>query len=33
VDPKLADPEGRVRVLAMERQVAEEWGRLLERRK
>jgi tetratricopeptide (TPR) repeat protein len=33
VDPKLADPEGRVRVLAMERQVAEEWGRLLERKK
>jgi tetratricopeptide (TPR) repeat protein len=33
VDPKLADPEGRVRVLAMERHVAEEWGRLLERRK
>jgi tetratricopeptide (TPR) repeat protein len=33
VDPKLADPEGRVRVLAMERHVAEEWGRLLGRRK
>jgi tetratricopeptide (TPR) repeat protein len=33
VDPKLADPEGRVRVLAMERQVAEEWARLLGRRK
>jgi tetratricopeptide (TPR) repeat protein len=33
VDPKLADPEGRVRVLAMERHVAEEWGRLLKRKK
>jgi tetratricopeptide (TPR) repeat protein len=32
VEPKLADTEGRVRVLAMERQVAEEWGRLLERK-
>jgi tetratricopeptide (TPR) repeat protein len=32
VDPKLADPEGRVRVLAMERHVAEEWGRLLRKR-
>lgn len=31
VDPKLADPEGRVRVLAMERPFAEEWGRLLGR--
>jgi len=31
VEPKLADPEGRVRVLAMERQFAEEWGRLLRR--
>jgi tetratricopeptide (TPR) repeat protein len=33
VQPSLADPKGRVRVLAMERQVAEEWGRLLGRRK
>lgn len=32
VQPSLADPEARVRVLAMERQVAEEWGRLLGRR-
>ena len=32
VDPKLADPEGRVRVLAMERGYAEEWGRLLGKR-
>ncbi|MFM8705206.1 MAG: hypothetical protein ACKOHG_15315, partial [Planctomycetia bacterium] len=28
-EPKLADPEGRVRVLAMERPFAEEWARLL----
>jgi len=33
VDPKLADPEGRVRVLAMERGYAEEWGRLLAKRR
>ena len=33
VQPSLADPEARVRALAMERQVAEEWGRLLGRRK
>ncbi len=32
VQPSLADPEARVRVLAMERQVAEEWGRLMGRR-
>jgi tetratricopeptide (TPR) repeat protein len=32
VQPNLADPEARVRVLAMERKMAEEWGRLLERR-
>jgi tetratricopeptide (TPR) repeat protein len=32
-EPKLADPEGRVRVLAMERGYAEEWGRLLGKRK
>ena len=32
VQPSLADPEARVRALAMERQVAEEWGRLLARR-
>jgi tetratricopeptide (TPR) repeat protein len=32
-EPKLADPEGRVRVLAMERGYAEEWGRLLKRKK
>jgi tetratricopeptide (TPR) repeat protein len=32
VQPNLADPEARVRALAMERQVAEEWGRLLARR-
>jgi len=31
-EPKLGAPDGRVRVLAMERQVAEEWGRLLERK-
>jgi tetratricopeptide (TPR) repeat protein len=31
-EPKLADPEGRVRVLAMERGYAEEWGRLLGKR-
>lgn len=30
--PSLADPEARVRALAMERQVADEWGRLLARR-
>jgi protein O-mannosyl-transferase len=33
VQPSLADPEARVRVLAMERQMADDWGRLLERRK
>jgi tetratricopeptide (TPR) repeat protein len=33
VQPNLADPEARVRVLAMERQMAEEWGRLMGRRK
>ncbi|MEX0671630.1 MAG: hypothetical protein WD060_14365 [Pirellulales bacterium] len=33
VQPNLADPEARVRVLAMERRVGEEWGRLLGRRK
>jgi len=33
VEPKLADPEGRVRVLAMERGYAEEWGRLLAKRR
>ena len=33
VQPSLGDPEARVRALAMERQVAEEWGRLLGRRK
>jgi tetratricopeptide (TPR) repeat protein len=33
VQPSLADPEARVRVLAMERQMADEWGRLLGRRK
>jgi protein O-mannosyl-transferase len=33
VQPSLADPEARVRVLAMERQMAEEWGRLMGRRK
>jgi protein O-mannosyl-transferase len=32
VQPNLADPEARVRVLAMERQMAEEWGRLMGRR-
>jgi tetratricopeptide (TPR) repeat protein len=32
VQPNLADPEARVRALAMERHVAEEWGRLLARR-
>jgi tetratricopeptide (TPR) repeat protein len=32
VQPSLADPEARVRALAMERQVAEEWRRLLARR-
>lgn len=32
VQPTLADPEARVRVLAMERQMAEDWGRLLSRR-
>ena len=32
VQPNLADPEARVRVLAMERQMADEWGRLLARR-
>jgi tetratricopeptide (TPR) repeat protein len=32
VQPSLADPEARVRALAMERHVAEEWGRLLARR-
>jgi tetratricopeptide (TPR) repeat protein len=32
-EPKLEDPDARVRVLAMERQFAEEWGRLLRRRK
>ncbi len=33
VQPSLGDPEARVRVLAMERQMADEWGRLLGRRK
>lgn len=33
LNAKLADPEGRVRVLAMERSFAEAWGRLLGRRK
>ena len=33
VQPSLADPEARVRALAMERQMAEEWGRLMGRRK
>jgi len=32
VQPNLANPEARVKVLAMERKMAEEWGRLLERR-
>ena len=32
VQPSLADPEARVRVLAMERQMAVDWGRLLARR-
>ena len=32
VQPSLADPEARVRALAMERQMAEEWGRLMGRR-
>ena len=32
VQPNLADPEARVKALAMERKMAEEWGRLLERR-
>lgn len=32
VQPSLADPEARVRALAMERRVADDWGRLLERR-
>jgi protein O-mannosyl-transferase len=32
VQPSLGDPEARVRVLAMERQMADEWGRLLARR-
>ncbi len=32
VQPNLADPEARVRALAMERKMAKEWGRLLERR-
>ncbi len=31
VQPNLADPEARVRALAMERQMAEDWGRLLSR--
>ncbi|NBW97377.1 MAG: hypothetical protein EBR28_11780 [Planctomycetia bacterium] len=33
VQPSLADPDARVRALAMERQVAEAWGRLLGKRK
>jgi len=33
VQPNLADPEARVRALAMERKVAEAWGKLLARRK
>ncbi|MFM8493949.1 MAG: hypothetical protein ACKOEM_00285 [Planctomycetia bacterium] len=33
LNAKLADPASRVRALAMERQFAEEWGRLLGRRK
>lgn len=32
VQPSLADPAARVRALAMERKVADEWGRLLGRR-
>ena len=33
LDPKLADPEQRVRALAMERGFADEWRRLLDRQK
>ena len=32
VQPNLADPEARVRALAMERKMAKDWGRLLERK-
>jgi len=32
VQPNLADPAARVKALAMERKMADEWGRLLERR-
>ena len=32
VQPNLADPEARVRALAMDRKMAVEWGRLLGRR-
>lgn len=32
LQPNLADPDARMRVLAMERTMAEAWGRLLERR-
>ncbi|MFM8433931.1 MAG: hypothetical protein ACKOBP_01095, partial [Planctomycetia bacterium] len=32
VQPNLADPQARVKALAMERKMAEQWGRLLARR-